>query len=96
MIRVLDIDKINYLDLNLFDPSMKTFDIISKLLEEDNNVQIIKQEITFETPVNVYNYKGIVFSLLFDEMIDEPFISIEKKYDYKPIVDLIEPIIDKI
>ncbi len=96
MIRVLDIDKINYLDLNLFDPSMKTFDIISKLLEEDNNVQIIKQEITFETPINVYNYKGIVFSLLFDEMIDEPFISIEKKYDYKPIVDLIEPIIDKI
>lgn len=96
MIRVLDIDKINYLDLNLFDPSMKTFGIISKLLEEDNNVQIIKQEITFETPVNVYNYKGIVFSLLFDEMIDEPFISIEKKYDYKPIVDLIEPIIDKI
>lgn len=96
MIRVLDIDKINYLDLNLFDPSMKTFDIISKLLEEDNNVQIIKQEITFETPINMYNYKGIVFSLLFDEMIDEPFISIEKKYDYKPIVDLIEPIIDKI
>lgn len=96
MIRILDIDKINYLDLSLFDPSMKTFDIISKLLEEDNNVQIIKQEITFETPINVYNYKGIVFSLLFDEMIDEPFISIEKKYDYKPIVDLIEPIIDKI
>lgn len=78
--------------INVSDPKMEIYDFFEKVFDDDKNIKSIKKAKTFETPLYRYEYKGILFTLLYDEMSDETFIFIDSKYDYKVIQNLIEKI----
>lgn len=71
---------------------MKNYYKLAEILKD--KAKLIKHFTTFETPIYMYKYENIEFSLLFDEMIDEPFISVKKDYNYKRIELLIQDIIN--
>lgn len=71
---------------------MKIFEKMEQFFDSADEVETVKKKITFETPLYEYKFKEIVFTLLFDEMIDETVISIDANEDYKQIIQLIESI----
>ncbi|MCC8160111.1 MAG: hypothetical protein LIO53_02130 [Oscillospiraceae bacterium] len=80
-------DKDNYrLDLCCGDADMTVYYKIAESLKR--YAKFVKEIDAPITPVNIYKFQGIEFWLMFDDMIGEPFISIERKYEYAPIKDL--------
>lgn len=75
--------------INENDENMTIYDSLVKILDENHNVKNVKKCSTFETPIAIYKYKEIEFSVLFDEMCDETFVFVDKKYDYNTINSLL-------
>lgn len=71
------------------DEHMKIYDSLVHSLDNAVGVLVIDKANTFETPISTYEYNGIKFSVLFDEMCDETFISVGKEYDYNVIEQLL-------
>ena len=87
---VLELEKI--VQLRIEDKDMSLFDYLETELTNNSSVKFINKSMTFETPIIDYEYQGIKFSLLFDEMEDETFIAVTKSSDYRTIQKLIESI----
>jgi hypothetical protein len=75
------------------DKHMKIHDSLVYALDNAPDVRMIKKAITFETPISTYEYKGIQFSVMFDEMCDETFVFVGKEYDYTVIEKLMHELI---
>ena len=72
------------------DVNMKIYDELISYLDNHADVKPLKKVATFETPISDYQYKEILFSVLFDEMVDETFVFVGKEYNYKEIENLIQ------
>lgn len=73
--------------------NMLQFEKIEQFLEKQKEVEVIKKSYSFETPLYEYRYKNILFFLLFDEELQETFLSIPKESDFKMIVELVNKIV---
>lgn len=74
------------------DEHMKIFHGLDAYFDKSDDVKVIDRAVTFETPLYDYEYEGIPFTLLFDEMCDETLAFVSKEYDYRVIQRLIESI----
>lgn len=90
-IDVLKLDEV--VQLRIYDNNLSIFESLTKKLDVNEDVKVIRKRTTFETPLYAYEYKGIEFTVLFDEEDDETLIAVETIYDYDVIRKLIKTIL---
>ncbi len=87
---IINIEHGTQIRIDCEDINMKIHDKLISFLDNCDIVELIKTVNTFETPISDYKYKGIPFSVLFDEMLDETFVFVGKEYDYTIIESLLQ------
>lgn len=79
----------NGVQIRTDDEDMSVYNALVEYLKKHPAVIILRESITFETPIIDCKYQSIPFSVLFDEMADETFVFVGREYDYRIIEKLV-------